>query len=249
MKKKDPGHYKFFNLATLDRKFSAPVDPERMRIRREGFRKLLLADLNVKWNSQIKEIVPELDGSVSVNLADCSKVKGKLLIGADGSSSMTRKFLCPTSHNNIPLAVRFIGIVVKLTPEMSNSITDVIDPLTFQGCHPDTGVYMFWCLVSTPESNSSTGSPNPYFEAQICVSWVPEDGEPDVPDSKAGKVQLMQKLCHNMGGPVVAMVNSIPEDSEPIEVKLQDWPCLDWDNYEGRVTLAGDSAHAMTMCK
>ncbi|KAM0810012.1 putative FAD-dependent monooxygenase [Seiridium cardinale] len=43
------------------------------------------------------------------------------------------------------------------------------------------------------------------------------------------------------------MVDSIPEDCEPISVELQDWPYLEWDNYDGRVMLAGGSAHVMTM--
>lgn len=248
MKKKDPGNYKFFNLETLDRAFAAPVDPDRMRIRREGFRKLLLSDLNVQWNTRITEITPDEDG-VSVTLPDKSIVRGKLLVGADGSSSAARKFLCPTTAENIPLPLRFIGVVIKLSPQSTALITDTIDPLTFQGCHPATGVYMFWCLVSTPETNGSTDTASPYFQVQVCVSWKPADGEGDVPDSAAGKVLRMRELCSTMAAPIRDMVNAIPEDSEAIAVRLQDWPCLTWDNYDGRVTLAGDSAHAMTMCK
>ena len=248
MKKKDPGSYKFFNLETLDRAFAAPVDPDRMRIRREGFRKLLLSDLNVQWNAKITEIIPDEKG-VCVTLPDSSTIRGKLLVGADGSNSVTRKLLCPATADNIPLPLRFIGVVIKLSPHSTALITDTIDPLTFQGCHPATGVYMFWCLVSTPETNGSGGSLEPYFQVQVCVSWKPKDGERDVPESAAGKVRRMRELCCNMAAPIRDMVAAIPEDSEAIAVRLQDWPCLTWDNYDGRITLAGDSAHAMTMCK
>lgn len=248
MKHKDPGHYKFFNLETMEKRFAAPVDPERMRIRREGFRKLLLPGTNVKWASQVEKITPEEDG-VLVSLPDNYRIRGKLLVGADGSNSVTRKFLCPKTAENIPIPVRFLGVIVKLSPDMAHSIIDFIDPLTFQGCHPNTGVYMFWCLVSTPASNGSDKSLEPYFQAQVCVSWPAKDGEPNVPGTSAGKVRLMQKLCSDMACPIRNMVNAIPENSEPISVKLQDWPCLDWDNYDGRITLAGDSSHAMTMCK
>jgi 2-polyprenyl-6-methoxyphenol hydroxylase-like FAD-dependent oxidoreductase len=248
MKSKDPGSYKFFNLETLERKYAAPVDPERMRIRREGLRKLLCPGLKVCWDVKVETIDLESDG-VSITLPDHSTYKGKLLVGADGSGSAIRKYLCPDHAENIPLPLRFIGVVVKLTPEATASITDIIDPLTFQGCHPLTGVYMFWCLVSTPQLNGSADSSSPYYQAQICVSWKPAVDEGEIPSTPSGKVQRIRDLCANMASPIKNMVDSIPEDSEPIAVKLQDWPCLDWDNRDGRITLAGDSAHAMTMCK
>ncbi|KAL4787698.1 hypothetical protein BJX76DRAFT_353958 [Aspergillus varians] len=130
---------------------------------------------------------------------------------------------------------------------LERKFTDVIDPLTFQGCHPVLGVYMFWCLVSTPELNGSAGSPKPYYQAQVRDSWNPRKGEGDIPATSAGKVARIKELCADMAAPIKKMVNSIPDSSEAIGVKLQDWPCLDWDNRGGRVTLAGDLAHAMTM--
>jgi 2-polyprenyl-6-methoxyphenol hydroxylase-like FAD-dependent oxidoreductase len=45
------------------------------------------------------------------------------------------------------------------------------------------------------------------------------------------------------------VVEGIPEDSTVLEIKLQDWPTLKWPTHHGRVTLVGDPAHAMTMCK
>jgi 2-polyprenyl-6-methoxyphenol hydroxylase-like FAD-dependent oxidoreductase len=44
-------------------------------------------------------------------------------------------------------------------------------------------------------------------------------------------------------------VDRIPAGTPVTEIKLADWECLPWDNHIGRVTLAGDAAHAMTMCK
>jgi hypothetical protein len=44
-------------------------------------------------------------------------------------------------------------------------------------------------------------------------------------------------------------IQSIPEGSEILEIKLADWPCLEWPNFGGKVTLVGDASHAMTMCK
>ncbi|CAI7663826.1 unnamed protein product [Penicillium glandicola] len=248
MNKKDPGSYKFFNLGTLERKFAAAVDPERMRIRREGLRKLLVPGLPILWGVKIDNISPYPDSNgVCLSLPDGSEWRGKVLVGADGSGSSIRRYLCPDHADNIPLPLRFIGVIVMLSPEATDAITDVTDPLTFQGCHPVSGVYMFWCLVSTPQLNGSAGSLRPYYQAQVCVSWNPREGEGDVPATSAGKVARIKELCADMTAPIKKMVDSIPESSEAIGVKLQDWPCLDRDNRGGRVTLAGDSAHAMTM--
>jgi hypothetical protein len=42
-------------------------------------------------------------------------------------------------------------------------------------------------------------------------------------------------------------VQNIPEGAEILEITLADWPCLKWP-FDGKVTLIGDAAHAMTMC-
>ncbi|KAF7591689.1 hypothetical protein BBP40_001197 [Aspergillus hancockii] len=43
------------------------------------------------------------------------------------------------------------------------------------------------------------------------------------------------------------VVQNIPEGTPVLGIKLADWECLDSDNRNGRMTLAGDTAHDMTM--
>lgn len=58
----------------------------------------------------------------------------------------------------------------------------------------------------------------------------------------------MKRRASHFAEPFKSAVLSVPDDTIVTEIKLGDWPCLEWDNQGGNVTLAGDAAHAMTMC-
>lgn len=58
----------------------------------------------------------------------------------------------------------------------------------------------------------------------------------------------MKRRASNFAEPFKTAILSVPDDTPVTEIKLGDWPCLEWDNHDGTVTLAGDAAHAMTMC-
>lgn len=51
--------------------------------------------------------------------------------------------------------------------------------------------------------------------------------------------------------PFRSIVQDIPEDTEAKVISLEDWVPNQglWDNAGGRITLVGDAAHAMTMCR
>lgn len=59
---------------------------------------------------------------------------------------------------------------------------------------------------------------------------------------------MMKKRANDYAEPLRSIVLDIPDDLDiTTPLRLADFPCRDWDNHGGRVTLAGDSAHAMTM--
>lgn len=67
------------------------------------------------------------------------------------------------------------------------------------------------------------------------------------PDN-AERLEGMKRRASRFAEPLRSAILDIPSDTEVMEIKLGDWPCFDWDSFGGRVTLAGDAAHAMTMC-
>lgn len=61
----------------------------------------------------------------------------------------------------------------------------------------------------------------------------------------------MRSFATGWVNPFGSMVRDIPDDADVKLIALEDWPppSEGWNNMGGRVTLLGDAAHAMTMCK
>lgn len=63
----------------------------------------------------------------------------------------------------------------------------------------------------------------------------------------------MKELSENWAEPFRSIIHSLPPGAEAKELIIQDWVPGSggnvWDNRGGKVTLVGDSAHPMIMCK
>ena len=58
----------------------------------------------------------------------------------------------------------------------------------------------------------------------------------------------MRKKAEHCVEPFRSSIMCIPDET-PITInRIQYWVTIPWDNHNGRVTLAGDAAHAMTPC-
>lgn len=170
-----------------------------------------------------------------------------MLIGADGATSKLRRIICPATGALYQLPIRFLGATVKLTPSEIAPLR-ALDPLLFQGCHPDTGTFLWFSTLDTPEVNGSKGAEE-YYSVQLNVSWPVRNLKDEVPVSNEEKLAKMKNLAEMFESRLKTAVHNIPPGTEILEVKLADWPCLEWPNSNGKVTLIGDAAHAMTMCK
>jgi len=239
----DTGQFLFLNLATAEPVFQIPPAP-RLRIHREKFRKLLLDGIDVQWSKKFVHY-KATEELVVVKFEDGAEVEGSLLIGCDGATSRVRRVLCPDDGSLSQLPIRFLGVTVKL---LANDMAPLraIDPLLFQGCHPDTGNYMWFATLDTPEVNKSQGAEE-YYTAQLNLSWPVHSSVDEVPATNADKLKKMKLLANDFEERLRVAVHNIPNDTEVTEVKLADWPCLEWPNSDGKVTLLGDAAHAMTM--
>ena len=243
--RKDTGQFLFLNLANAEPVFQIQPSP-RLRINREKFRKLLLDGLDVQWNKSITGLETPVEGVVA-KFQDGTTVGGKLLVGADGATSKLRRILCPATGALNQLPIRFLGATVKLSPSAIAPLRS-LDPLLFQGCHPDTGTFLWFSTLDTPEVNGSKGFEE-YYSAQLNISWPVRSQEDEVPASNDGKLAKMKALSAVFDTRLKTAVQSIPEGTDILEINLADWPCLEWPNLDGKVTLVGDAAHAMTMCK
>ncbi|POS81103.1 hypothetical protein DHEL01_v200519 [Diaporthe helianthi] len=242
----DTGNFIFLDLETLKTKFRIPPN-NRRRVNRDKIRKLLLKEVSdkVHWNKRFVGIEEAEDAVVAV-FEDGSKVKGSVVVGAEGSNSRTRQLVAPETYRNTQLPVRLTGTAVDFTPEQVKPLRD-LDPLLFQGCHPTSSTYLWVSMIDTPESNGTQGTDNERYRVQIIMSWLYKSAEDEVKPTQGERLKEMKRRADVFHDNLRATVQSIPEGNDCVEIVLQDWPCLDWDNHGGRVTLAGDAAHAMTM--
>lgn len=131
-----------------------------------------------------------------------------------------------------------------------------LDPFFFQGGDPKSDAFLFFSFLDTPFNNARKNDPDSY-ECQILISWPFREGfmgidQPlDIPPTNQERIKLMKSLAEGWTDPFRACVMNIPEDSSVKAIALEDFvPKKDmWDNLEGKVTMIGDAAHAMTMCK
>ena len=81
------------------------------------------------------------------------------------------------------------------------------------------------------------------------MSWMLNDPEKDaMPRAAPEQVAEMKRRAKGFAEPLLSMIMDIPDDCTSVTgLRLADFPCVPWDNCNGLVTLAGDSAHAMTM--
>lgn len=242
----DTGNFLFLNLETLEVKYKIPP-AERRRLDREKLRKHLLAEVieHVHWHKKLVNI-KQTTGGVAAVFEDGSQVEGEILVGAEGTNSQTRRFLAPETYKNVQLPARMIGTAIDLTPEAAKPLRD-IDPLLFLGCHPKNGNFLWVAVLETPEANGTQGTKDERYRVQINVSWPFASPADEVKQTSREKLLQMKERAKDFHPTLRDAVNSTPDTADVLEIALQDWPCLDWNDQGGRVTLAGDAAHAMTM--
>lgn len=155
---------------------------------------------------------------------------------------------------NYPLPVRILGVSVPYTRARCASFR-ALDPYFFQATDPKTDAFIFFSFLSVPPGDN----PEDLVECQLLISWplkegfLGREGVMDTPESQEERLELMKEIAKGWCEPFRSFVLDVPEETEVKVVRLEDWvPGTEgrcWDNRQGRVTLVGDAAHAMTMCK
>ncbi|KAI4113474.1 MAG: hypothetical protein LQ345_005560 [Seirophora villosa] len=253
-KRGENGNFLFFDLRSGVTRWKVPPN-KRIRVSRERLRALLLDGLDIQWSRTLDTISTPTRNSVTAHFIDATSATGALLIGADGSRSAVRSFLL--SHNpplaiNKHLPVRLLGASVIYPRELALKMR-ALDPFFFQGGDPNTDAFMWFSFLDTP-ANNTRDDPDTY-ECQILLSWPWREGfrgmqKPlDIPDANEERVRLMKELVDGWTNPFHECVMHIPADAEIKAIALEDFVPRHgmWDNRDGRVTLMGDAAHAMTM--
>lgn len=248
------GNFLFFDLRSGETRWKVPPN-KRIRVSRERLRALLLEGLDVEWSRTLDSISTPATNAVTAHFTDGTSATGTLLIGADGSRSRVRSLLLLNRRQlavNNELPVRLLGASVVYPRELALKMR-ALDPFFFQGGDPETDTFMWFSFLDTPANNSRDNADT--YECQILISWPWREGyrgrkKPmDIPPTNGERIQLMKDLVDGWADPFHECVMNIPADAEIKVIALEDFvpkPNM-WDNRDGRVTLMGDAAHAMTM--
>ncbi|KAI4266297.1 MAG: hypothetical protein L6R38_008838 [Xanthoria sp. 2 TBL-2021] len=253
-KRGENGNFLFLDLRSGETRWQVPPN-KRIRVSRERLRALLLEGLDVQWSKSLTSISTPDSHTVTASFNDSTSATGTLLIGADGLRSRVRSSLLahdpPRAINHV-LPVRLLGTSVVYPRHLALQMRK-LDPFFFQGGDPKSDAFMWFSFLDTP-ANNTRDNPDTY-ECQILLSWPYREGfrgreKPlDPPSTNEERVKLMKELVDGWANPFYDCVMNIPADAEIKAIALEDFVPKKalWDNKDGRATLMGDAAHAMTM--
>ncbi|KYG41593.1 hypothetical protein M433DRAFT_177306 [Acidomyces richmondensis BFW] len=129
-----------------------------------------------------------------------------------------------------------------------------LDPFCFQGADPRTNSFLFFSFLDTPSHNDRSDNGD-NFACQIIVSWPFRRGflgssvEIECPDTHVDRLNLLKDIVDGWAPQFRNLVQNIPDGSPVHQIRVEDWIPQEglWSNLDGKATLMGDAAHAMTM--
>ncbi|KAK4098896.1 FAD/NAD(P)-binding domain-containing protein [Parathielavia hyrcaniae] len=246
-----PSTFPFYDLSTGELKAKTPTasESQRIRVTRDGLRRLLATGLDIQWGKAVNNVQTAPDGSVTASFDDGSSCEGSLVVACDGGSSRIRAMLLP-EHQRYPIPVRLLGVKLNSTPDEIEPLRQ-LDPYFLQGAASQNDSFMYFSVLDAP-GNTPAGNGDQYI-SQMVVSWPVRSGffgraaPIGVPDTNEGGVELIKSFAETWAEPFRSLARRIPSDTETKALELYDWPPPKGLRTAGHVALVGDALHPMAM--
>jgi 2-polyprenyl-6-methoxyphenol hydroxylase-like FAD-dependent oxidoreductase len=217
------------------------------RLRRSKLRALLAEGVDIRCGKKLQGITYSGDEkTATASFEDGTSASARLIIGADGARSTLRTLLLGHQRGmvrRLPYCATFV--YAKYTAEQALHLRQW-HPLYLSGINP-SGRYGFFGLQDVPDpSRPETWT---FF---FYISWPSSIQEQDKTAgwTNAQRLKQLKSFGKEFSDPWRSACQWVPDNHQVWYMGLSDFdPSADghrWDNHGGRVTLAGDAAHAMT---
>ena len=217
------------------------------RLRRRKLRALMEKGLDVQYGKKLDAIEYSPDGQHATAIfEDGSSFSAKLIVGADGAQSKTRQVLLGPSMGQVrrlPYCATFVQ--AQYSAERARFLRQ-FHPLYLAGINPEGYFSFFGVHDASVRDRPETWT---FF---FYISWhsTLEEQRETAGWTNSQRLKQVKEFAKSFTDPWKSAFEWLPDDHQVWYMGLSDFDprAKDhrWDNHGGRVTLAGDAAHAMT---
>ena len=214
--------------------------PGGRRVSRKRFRQVLGEGLDIQHDKAAVDISYPSSGVV-VHFGDGTTASGSIIIGADGGASRVRRHLLADEAEPTSLPIVMNNFNCSYTAEQALFIRDNLSQFTDYGIHPK-GFFFLMSIQNVPDpADPSTWS------FQLLTSWR-SSLRPlaDEENTSEGRLKILKELTADLAEPRRSAMAWVPEGTHIPRDRLAIWSPVPWNHHGGRITLAGDAAHAVT---
>lgn len=217
------------------------------RLRRRKLRGLLSEGLDIRYGKNLRAIKYSSDGKrVKATFQDGSTMSARLIVGTDGARSTLRQLvLGPKSGaiRRLPFSATFVQ--ARFKPDQARYLRK-FHPLYIAGINP-AGFFSFFGMHDAPDPDRPE-----QWTFFFYISWPSslEEQDDTASWSNAKRLKQVKEFAKSFTDPFRSAFEWLGNDHPVWYMGLTDFdPGADghrWDSHGGRVTVAGDAAHAMT---
>lgn len=217
------------------------------RLRRRKLRGLLAEGLDIRYGKNLRAIHYSRDGRhATASFEDGSSISANLIVGTDGARSTLRQLvLGPKSGvlRRLPYSATFVQ--ARFAAEQARFLRK-FHPLYIAGINP-AGLFSFLGMHDAPDPDNPES-----WTFFFYISWPSSLKEQDetVNWTNGQRLQQVKGFARSFADPFRSAFDWLEDDHPVWYMGLTEFdPGTEehrWDSHGGRVTVAGDAAHAMT---
>lgn len=219
--------------------FTFPI-PYASEINIRKLRELCASGLNIQYNKKFTHFDVSTEPGITIHFEDGSSAHGDIAVGVDGAGSPTRNCLLEKDASPQLLPFALMNFHCSYTDSQARYLKSHLHPLVDIAVHPSNHYIRMNILDMPDREDAST------WTFQILTTWAVKSVEDY--DNETDRVKRLKAHVKRDGWaePYKSAIEWIPDETEVLRDQLKIWKPVRWENHGGRMTLCGDSAHAMT---